>query len=67
MTSSAKKNNERVHALCESLGWFGRGKRSFRLFEQVSVPNLTTWNSNLFMMVEMHMKRNINGLAFVIY
>lgn len=42
MTSAAKKNNERVHALCESLGWFGRGKRSFRLFEQVSVRSLTS-------------------------
>jgi hypothetical protein len=35
MTSAAKKNNERVQALCESHGWFGRGKQSFRLFEQV--------------------------------
>lgn len=40
MTSAAKKNNERVHALCESLGWFGRGKRSFRLFEQPLVPTV---------------------------
>ena len=35
MTSAAKKNNERVHALCESHGWFGRGQHNFRLFEQV--------------------------------
>jgi hypothetical protein len=35
MTSAAKKNNERVQALCESHGWFGRGKQSFCLFEQV--------------------------------
>lgn len=40
MTSSAKKNNERVHALCENLGWFGRGKQNFRLFEQPLVPTV---------------------------
>ncbi|KAG0557572.1 hypothetical protein KC19_11G141300 [Ceratodon purpureus] len=40
MTSPAKKNNARVHALCESLGWFGRGKQSFRLFEQPLVPTV---------------------------
>lgn len=37
MTSAAKKNNERVQALCENLGWFGRGQHNFRLFEQVGV------------------------------
>ncbi|KAH9535819.1 hypothetical protein CY35_17G073500 [Sphagnum magellanicum] len=41
MTSAAKKNNERVQALCESHGWFGRGKQSFRLFEQPLVPTVS--------------------------
>lgn len=36
MTSSAKKNHERIVSLCERLGWFGRGRLNFQLFEQVS-------------------------------
>ncbi|BFI29308.1 UTP---glucose-1-phosphate uridylyltransferase [Marchantia polymorpha subsp. ruderalis] len=40
MTSAAKKNNERVLALCKSHGWFGRGKENFRLFEQPLVPTV---------------------------
>lgn len=35
MTSSAKKNGQRVHTLCDHNGWFGRGEENFRLFEQV--------------------------------
>ena len=35
MTSSAKKNHERILSLCERLEWFGRGRSNFRLFEQV--------------------------------
>ena len=35
MTSSAKKNHEHVTSLCERLGWFGRGRSSFKFFEQV--------------------------------
>lgn len=35
MTSSAKNNHERITSLCERLGWFGRGRSSFQLFEQV--------------------------------
>lgn len=36
MTSSAKNNHEHVTSLCESHGWFGRGRSSFQLFEQVA-------------------------------
>ncbi|PIA32431.1 hypothetical protein AQUCO_04500200v1 [Aquilegia coerulea] len=38
MTSSAKKNHERITALCEALRWFGRGRSNFNLFEQPLVP-----------------------------
>ncbi|KAL1080443.1 hypothetical protein V6Z11_D10G295600 [Gossypium hirsutum] len=38
MTSSAKNNHEHITSLCEKLGWFGRGRSSFRLFEQPLVP-----------------------------
>ncbi|CAN1172931.1 UTP--glucose-1-phosphate uridylyltransferase 3, chloroplastic, partial [Linum perenne] len=38
MTSSAKNNHERVTSLCERLGWFGRGRSNFQLFEQPLVP-----------------------------
>ncbi|KAE8726771.1 hypothetical protein F3Y22_tig00006230pilonHSYRG00017 [Hibiscus syriacus] len=38
MTSSAKNNHEHITSLCERLGWFGRGRESFRLFEQPLVP-----------------------------
>ncbi|XP_027159295.1 UTP--glucose-1-phosphate uridylyltransferase 3, chloroplastic [Coffea eugenioides] len=38
MTSSAKKNHERILSLCERLEWFGRGRSNFRLFEQPLVP-----------------------------
>eukprot|EP00897_Mesotaenium_endlicherianum_P008591 jgi/Mesen1/7760/ME000408S06868 len=38
MTSAAKQNHQRVQALCESKGWFGRGAHNFRLFEQPLVP-----------------------------
>ncbi|GLT92937.1 hypothetical protein SLE2022_107470 [Rubroshorea leprosula] len=38
MTSSAKNNHERITMLCERLGWFGRGRSSFQLFEQPLVP-----------------------------
>ncbi|CAM6096695.1 unnamed protein product [Calypogeia fissa] len=40
MTSSAKRNDQRVHALCDHHGWFGRGKGNFRLFEQPLVPTV---------------------------
>jgi hypothetical protein len=35
MTSAAKDNQRRVVELCKQHGWFGRGRSSFRLFEQV--------------------------------
>ncbi|XP_058110341.1 UTP--glucose-1-phosphate uridylyltransferase 3, chloroplastic isoform X2 [Magnolia sinica] len=38
MTSSAKNNNQCIMALCERLGWFGRGRLSFQFFEQPLVP-----------------------------
>ncbi|KAM7275795.1 hypothetical protein ACFE04_017661 [Oxalis oulophora] len=38
MTSSAKKNHQHITSLCERLGWFGRGRSSFQLFEQPLVP-----------------------------
>uniref|UniRef100_A0A2N9IX15 UGP3-like C-terminal hexapeptide repeats domain-containing protein n=1 Tax=Fagus sylvatica TaxID=28930 RepID=A0A2N9IX15_FAGSY len=41
MTSSAKKNHERITSLCERLGWFGRGRSSFQLFEQPLVPSVS--------------------------
>lgn len=37
MTSSAKNNHEHITCLCEKLGWFGRGKSSFQLFDQVLI------------------------------
>eukprot|EP00850_Spirogloea_muscicola_P007041 SM000034S12795 [mRNA] locus=s34:807597:812161:+ [translate_table: standard] len=40
MTSAAKQNHARVQALCESRRWFGRGRKSFRLFEQPLVPTV---------------------------
>ncbi|PON86562.1 UTP--glucose-1-phosphate uridylyltransferase family [Trema orientale] len=41
MTSSAKNNHERITSLCKKLGWFGRGKSSFQLFEQPLVPSVS--------------------------
>ncbi|KAL3523999.1 hypothetical protein ACH5RR_016833 [Cinchona calisaya] len=41
MTSSAKKNHERIVSLCERLGWFGRGRFNFQLFEQPLVPAIS--------------------------
>ncbi|KAG6665926.1 UTP--glucose-1-phosphate uridylyltransferase 3, chloroplastic isoform X1 [Carya illinoinensis] len=41
MTSSAKNNHERITSLCERLGWFGRGRSSFKLFEQPLVPTVS--------------------------
>eukprot|EP00250_Pteridium_aquilinum_P016574 c23169_g1_i1 orf=758-3574(+) len=38
MTSAAKKNHELVTRLCESRGWFGRGKSNFFFFEQPLIP-----------------------------
>ncbi|XVF24165.1 hypothetical protein REPUB_Repub13aG0103800 [Reevesia pubescens] len=38
MTSSAKNNHQHITSLCERLGWFGRGRSSFQLFEQPLVP-----------------------------
>ncbi|XP_068644219.1 UTP--glucose-1-phosphate uridylyltransferase 3, chloroplastic-like [Aristolochia californica] len=38
MTSSAKKNHERIRDLCERMEWFGRGQINFKLFEQPLVP-----------------------------
>ena len=38
MTSLEKKNAQRVRAICEKNGWFGRPKESFFLFSQLSVP-----------------------------
>ncbi|KAG9453564.1 hypothetical protein H6P81_006468 [Aristolochia fimbriata] len=38
MTSSAKKNHERIRDLCERMEWFGRGRINFKLFEQPLVP-----------------------------
>lgn len=42
MTSSAKNNHEHITSLCERLGWFGRGRSSFQLFEQVFVLGTVT-------------------------
>lgn len=41
MTSSAKNNHEHITSLCERLGWFGRGRSSFQLFEQPLVPTVS--------------------------
>lgn len=41
MTSSAKNNHERITKLCERLGWFGRGRSKFQLFEQPLVPAIS--------------------------
>ncbi|XP_002528323.2 UTP--glucose-1-phosphate uridylyltransferase 3, chloroplastic [Ricinus communis] len=38
MTSSAKNNHKHITSLCERLCWFGRGRSSFKLFEQPLVP-----------------------------
>lgn len=41
MTSAAKNNHKHVTSLCERLSWFGRGRSTFQLFEQVlykSIP-----------------------------
>ncbi|XP_057804639.1 UTP--glucose-1-phosphate uridylyltransferase 3, chloroplastic isoform X2 [Salvia miltiorrhiza] len=40
MTSSAKNNHEHITHLCERLGWFGRGRSNFQLFEQPLVPTI---------------------------
>ncbi|KAH7656760.1 UTP--glucose-1-phosphate uridylyltransferase protein [Dioscorea alata] len=41
MTSSVKNNHDHITALCERLGWFGRGRQNFNLFEQPLVPVVT--------------------------
>lgn len=41
MTSSAKNNHKHITSLCERHSWFGRGRSTFQLFEQVlykSIP-----------------------------
>lgn len=38
MTSDAKGNHERMAALLEQSGWFGRGRSAFRAFRQPMVP-----------------------------
>lgn len=45
MTSSAKNNHEHITSLCEKLGWFGRGRSKFKLFEQV-VENVIYYSSS---------------------
>nr|ATG70735.1 UGP3 UDP-glucose pyrophosphorylase 3 [Juniperus oxycedrus] len=40
MTSVAKDNHKHIMALCEKHGWFGRGRRSFQLFQQPLVPTV---------------------------
>lgn len=40
MTSAAKDNHKHITALCEKHKWFGRGRRSFKLFEQPLVPTV---------------------------
>ena len=40
MTSAEKHNDHHIRAICEENGWFGRGKESFRLFSQPSVPTI---------------------------
>lgn len=40
MTSAAKDNHKHITALCERHKWFGRGRRSFKLFEQPLVPTV---------------------------
>ncbi|KAL1559274.1 UTP--glucose-1-phosphate uridylyltransferase 3, chloroplastic [Salvia divinorum] len=40
MTSSAKNNHKHITHLCERLGWFGRGRSNFQLFEQPLVPTI---------------------------
>jgi hypothetical protein len=42
MTSAAKDNQRRVVELCKQHGWFGRGRSSFRLFEQVCGPRVSS-------------------------
>ncbi|KAL3684030.1 hypothetical protein R1sor_002052 [Riccia sorocarpa] len=49
MTSAAKKNNERVLALCKSHNWFGRGRDNFRLFEQPLVPTVAAADGHWLM------------------
>lgn len=39
MTSAAKNNHEHITSLCERHEWFGRGRSSFQLFEQVLYEN----------------------------
>ncbi|EPS73538.1 hypothetical protein M569_01217, partial [Genlisea aurea] len=41
MTSSAKNNHQHISSLCVKRGWFGRGRSSFKLFEQPLVPTVT--------------------------
>ncbi|XP_052198869.1 UTP--glucose-1-phosphate uridylyltransferase 3, chloroplastic [Diospyros lotus] len=41
MTSSAKRNHERITSLCKTLQWFGRGRSQFHLFEQPLVPTVS--------------------------
>lgn len=38
MTSAAKGNHWRVQQLFETMGWFGRGREAYRLFQQPLVP-----------------------------
>lgn len=44
MTSAAKRNHGRVLELCEKLGWFGRGRENFKIFEQPLVPTVAAAN-----------------------
>ncbi|SCA63195.1 Uncharacterized protein SCG7086_AL_00280 [Chlamydiales bacterium SCGC AG-110-P3] len=41
MTSKEKNNHSHITEICKEAGWFGRGKESFRFFEQPLVPVLT--------------------------
>lgn len=41
MTSKEKQNHMRIIRLCRSRAWFGRPKKSFFLFPQLSVPVVT--------------------------
>ena len=40
MTSAAKNNHEHITSLCERHEWFGRGRSSFQLFEQVYMKTM---------------------------
>lgn len=49
MTSAAKQNHQRVQALCDSHGWFGRGRENFKLFEQPLVPAVAAFDGRWLM------------------